>query len=98
MGNVGASSKPLDPLQEPSKPSFQPQPTTISMAAAADDQSKSKQLPNPGTMDEINKRTKGKQTLSIIKQHFVVNYLIKKLIFVSRLEKRVFFSQTMHSI
>ena len=63
MGSVGAKSKPIDPIQEPSKFNFQPTPTTINMAAE-DDQSKStkEQLPNPGTMDEINKRTKGKDT------------------------------------
>lgn len=64
MGNVGASSKPIDPLQDPTKLNFQP-PTA---AMAADDQSKSKkeQLPNPGTMDEINKRTKGNHSYSSI--------------------------------
>lgn len=52
MGSAGASSK---PIQEPPKIDFQP-PSSM-----ADDESKSKkeQLPNPGTMEEINKRTKG---------------------------------------
>lgn len=62
MGSVGAKSKPVDPIQEPSKFNFQPLPTTINTNMVADDdQSKStkEQLPNPGTMDEINKRTKG---------------------------------------
>lgn len=63
MGSVGAKSKPIDPIQEPSKFNLQPTPTLINMAAE-EDQSKStkEQLPNPGTMDEINKRTKGKHT------------------------------------
>lgn len=60
MGSAGASSK---PIQDPPKFDFQPAPVTISMATAdVDDQSKSnkkEQLPNPGTMDEINKKTKG---------------------------------------
>lgn len=52
MGSAGASSK---PIQEPPKIDFQPPAMGI-------DESKSKkeQLPNPGTMEEINKRTKGK--------------------------------------
>lgn len=53
MGSAGASSK---PIQEPPKIDFQ-------APFNENDESKAKkeQLPNPGTMDEINKRTKGKR-------------------------------------
>lgn len=59
MGSAGASSK---PIQDPPKFDFQAPPAVVSTSmAGADDQSKPKreQLSNPGTMDEINKKTKG---------------------------------------
>lgn len=56
MGNVGASSK---PIQEPNV-NFQP-----SIVTMADDQNQSKSssktsLENPGTMEELHKKCKGK--------------------------------------
>lgn len=77
MGSAGASSK---PIQDPPKIDFQAPPHVIStsMSGGGEDEQpkKREQLSNPGTMDEINKRTKGNP----------VNKFIFHLIdFVSRL-------------
>lgn len=60
MGSAGASSK---PIQDPPKFDFQSSPTIVKTAliAGSEDESKPKreQLSNPGTMEELNKKTKG---------------------------------------
>lgn len=60
MGSAGASSK---PIQDPPKFDFQAPPAIVKTSmAGSDEQSKPKreQLSNPGTMEELNKKTKGK--------------------------------------
>jgi hypothetical protein len=59
MGSAGASSK---PIQDPPKFDFQAPPAIVKTSMeGTEDQSKPKreQLSNPGTMEELNKRTKG---------------------------------------
>lgn len=69
MGSAGASSK---PIQDPPKFDFQAPPAivkTSSMTTGNEDQSKPKreQLGNPGTMEELNKKTKGNSVDIIFK-------------------------------
>lgn len=58
MGSAGASSK---PIQDPPKFDFQAPPAVVKTSVGSEDQSKPKreQLSNPGTMEELNKKTKG---------------------------------------